>query len=132
MKQTPNLLILPLILLLSACGSLSRTNTMTEYYQLETNLLIDGRPLNEQSIELPGQTTTILYFYDDVLNQTYKVEYAVLPGEQEHTLFIDTQMYRTVNSPNFLVYDNEEAAAVFQEEAPEIEIKVKARQIHRH
>ncbi|AMO57975.1 hypothetical protein EZMO1_4047 [Endozoicomonas montiporae CL-33] len=105
---------------------------MTEYYQLETNLLIDGRPLNEQSIELPGQTTTILYFYDDVLNQTYKVEYAVLPGEQEHTLFIDTQMYRTVNSPNFLVYDNEEAAAVFQEEAPEIEIKVKARQIHRH
>ncbi|MCW7554704.1 hypothetical protein NX722_19205 [Endozoicomonas gorgoniicola] len=131
MKSALKLLILPLLLFISACGSLSKNGTEEVYYQLETNLLIDGRPLQQQSIELPGYTTRKLYFHDDVMNHTYKVEYAVMPGEEAQTVFIDTMISRTVRSVGILAPDNEEAGFTFKEPSPEIELQVKARPITR-
>ena len=127
MKSALKLLILPLLLFISACGSLSKTGTEEVYYQLESNLLIDGRPLQQQSIKLPGYTTRKLYFHDDVMSHTYKVEYAVMPGEEAHTVLIDTMLYRTVRNISILAHDNEEAGFTFKEPSPEVELKVKAR-----
>ncbi|MET4695907.1 hypothetical protein [Endozoicomonas lisbonensis] len=129
MKPAPKLLILPLLLFLSACGSLSRTGTDNVYYHLETNLLIDGRPLQQQTIELPGYTTRKLYFLDDVMNHTYIVKYAVMPGEEAQTVLIDTMIYRSVRNISILAPDNEEAGFAFKEPSPEVELQVKARKI---
>ncbi|WP_257288776.1 MULTISPECIES: hypothetical protein [unclassified Endozoicomonas] len=122
------LLIISLALMLSGCTGFVQTKEPTlNQYQLDTNLIIDERPLEPQSITISADQGTTLYFEDAENNQLYKVFYMLKPGEQKGTVEVFTSVHTELMAPSFLTYEGEEASAVTSPpKPPVIEVKVRA------
>ncbi len=121
-------LIIPLILLLSGCSMPGRNKEATQtQYRLDTNLIVDERPLEPRSLIISADQGATLYFEDAEKSRVYKVFYLVKPGEQEGEVEILTGVHAEVMAPSFLTYEGQEASyTASPPELPIIEVQVKA------